>query len=413
MIPPQSDDGVAAFLEDAEGARAQGHEVSVAVADFGLDGGDTAGAVDDLGGAGDPTLPHGAEEVDVEADGRRPQADERGHGEPHRVVHQGGVDAAVQRPVAVEVDVLHVYVADGLPRFDFLDFAPYVAREGHFLVEVLREPGQLVFVQVSYGLFHRLSFRSLPRRRGTGSGRLGASVARPAGDVEYLPAHESGLLGGEVQDGGGHVLGPSRAACRDVLHALGDEVVEIHAEAGRGLAGHLRLYKTRGSGVHGDPVAAQLDGERLGEALDAGLGRRVVGLATVAERAQRRDVDDPAVVPRDHVFLGGPGAKERAAEVDVQYGAPVLVCHLVEQVVPRYTGVVDQDVQAPVAVHDLPDGPLDIGAARDVHFGREGVHTLVHELACRRERALQLHVREAHQRALAGEAPRRGLTDTA
>src|SRR5918994_2425924 len=307
MIPPQSDDGVAAFLEDAEGGRAQRHEVSIAVADFGLDGSDTACAVDDLGGAGDPTLPHGAEEVRIEADGRRPQADERGHGEPHRVVHQGGVDATMQRSVAVEVDVLHVYVADGLSRFDFFDLTFDVPREGHFLVEVLREPGQLVFVQVSHGLFHRLSSRLVPR---------------PAGDVEHLPAHESGLLGGEVQDGGGHVLGPSRAAHGDVLYALGNEVVEIHTEAGRGLAGHLRLYKARGHDVRGDPVAAQLNGERLGETLDSGLGCRVVGLATVAERAQRGDVDDPAVVPLDHVFLDCPGAKECAAEMDVQHGAP-------------------------------------------------------------------------------------------
>src|SRR5215204_3113449 len=398
MIPPQSDDRVAAFLEDAEGARAQGDEVSITVADFGLDGGDTACAVDDLGGAGDPTLPHGAEEVHVEAYCRRPQADERGHGEPHGVVHQGGVDAAMQCSVTVEVDVFHVYIADGLPRLDFLDLTLDMPGESHFLVEVLSEPGQLVFVQVSYGLFQRLSSRL---------------VVRPSGDVEYLPAHESSLLGGEVQDGGGHVLGPSRAAHGDVLYALGDEVVEIHTEAGSGLAGHLRLYKAGGHGVHSDPVAAQLYGKRLGEALDAGLGRRVVGLATVAERAQRGDVDDPAVVPLDHVFLGGPGAKERTAEMHVQHGAPVLVRHLVEQVVPRHAGVVYQDVQASVAVQDLPDGPLDVGAARDVHFGREGIHTLVHELAGRRERALQLHVREAHQRTLAGEAPRRGLADTA
>ena len=52
-------------------------------------------------------------------------------------------------------------------------------------------------------------------------------------------------------------------------------------------AGHLRLYKARGDGVHGDPVAAELDGEGLGEALDARLRRSVIGLAAVAERARR------------------------------------------------------------------------------------------------------------------------------
>src|SRR5215204_7226658 len=226
MIPPQSDDRVAAFLEDAEGARAQGDEVSITVADFGLDGGDAACAVDDLGGAGDPTLSHSTEEVDVEADGGRPQANERGHREPHRVVYERGVDPAVQRPAAVEVDAFHVYVADGLPRLDLLDFAPYVPRESNLLVEVLCEPGQLVAVHVSYCLFHRLS----SSRDTRGSAQGDCLIIRPAGDVEHLSAHERGLLGGEVQYGSGHVLGPSRAANGDALYPLGDEVVEVHAE---------------------------------------------------------------------------------------------------------------------------------------------------------------------------------------
>jgi hypothetical protein len=94
--------------------------------------------MDDFGGAGDPTLPHGTEELDVEAYSGGPQADERCHREPHRVVYERGVDPAVQRPVAVEVDALHVYVADGLPRLDLLDLAPYVPRESNRLVESLQ-----------------------------------------------------------------------------------------------------------------------------------------------------------------------------------------------------------------------------------------------------------------------------------
>src|SRR5918992_1721064 len=67
-----SDDGVATLLEDAEGSRAHGHEVSIAIADSGLDGGDAACAVDDLGGAGCPTPPYGTEEVDVQGGGGPP-----------------------------------------------------------------------------------------------------------------------------------------------------------------------------------------------------------------------------------------------------------------------------------------------------------------------------------------------------
>src|ERR687898_939227 len=150
-------DGVATLFEDAEGACAHGHEVSITIPDSGLDGGEAACAVDDLGGAGDPTLPHGTEEVDVETDGCSPQANERSNREPHRVVYERGVDPAVQCPVAVEVDAFHVYVADGLPRFDLLDLAPYVSREGNLLVEVLSKSGQLFFVQASYCFFHKLS----------------------------------------------------------------------------------------------------------------------------------------------------------------------------------------------------------------------------------------------------------------
>ncbi len=133
-----SDDGIATLFEDAESSRSHGHEVSIAIADSSLDGGDAACAVDDLCGAGDPTFPHGAEEVDVEADGRGPQADERSNREPHRVVYERGVDPAVQCPVAVEVDAFHVYVADGLPRLDLLDLAPYVPRESNLLVGFLQ-----------------------------------------------------------------------------------------------------------------------------------------------------------------------------------------------------------------------------------------------------------------------------------
>ena len=95
-----SHDGVASFLEDAEGFCAHGYQVPVTIVNSGPDGGDATCAVDDLGGADDPTLPHGTEEVDVEADGRGPQADERGYRESHRVVYERGVDPAVQCPVA-------------------------------------------------------------------------------------------------------------------------------------------------------------------------------------------------------------------------------------------------------------------------------------------------------------------------
>ena len=50
---------------------------------------------------------------------------------------------------------------------------------------------------------------------------------------------------------------------------------------GRGHVGDDEAGRDR---VRGDPELAQLDGQGLGEALQAGLGRGVVGLAAVAER---------------------------------------------------------------------------------------------------------------------------------
>jgi hypothetical protein len=95
--------------------------------------------------------------------------------------------------------------------------------------------------------------------------------------------------------------------------------------------------------------------------------------------------------------------------MDVQNGAPVLVGHLVDKAVPRHTGVVDQDVQTPVALDRLPNSVLDLGAVRDIHPLRERVHALVNELPRRRKSSLQLRVGQANPRPLPRETSRRGL----
>src|SRR5918998_3369891 len=92
-------------------------------------------------------------------------------------------------------------------------------------------------------------------------------VPGSAGHVQHLPAHEGGLLRGEVQDRGRHVLGPAAAAHGDVPDHLLDELLEVEAEPRGGLPGHLRLDKAGGDGVHRDAGAAELHRERLGEAL--------------------------------------------------------------------------------------------------------------------------------------------------
>src|SRR5437667_267313 len=69
-----------------------------------------------------------------------------------------------------------------------------------------------------------------------------------------------------------------------------------------------------------------LPGQGLGEAEQARLRRRVVGLPDVAHLADdRRDVDDAPAPPLRHVAQRGLREEERAGEIDVQHLEPVLV----------------------------------------------------------------------------------------
>ena len=119
-----------------------------------------------------------------------------------------------------------------------------------------------------------------------------------------------------------------------------------HAHALGGRLGHLGLDEAGGDRVGGDAELAQLDGEGLGEALQAGLGRRVVGLAAVAQRRGAGEVDDPAPLGLDHVLLRGAGHEEGAAQVHVHDRVPVGVGHLEQHVVADDAGVVDQHRRA-------------------------------------------------------------------
>src|SRR5215210_5764982 len=141
------DDGVAPTLEDAERPCAKGDEVALSIVNLRLGSGGPAGAVEDLALAGNATRVDSPQEVDVHLDGGGPDAHQRQDREAHGVVYEGGVDPAVQRARAVEVDVLDLDAYDRASRLDLLDLRPYVPGERHLLVEVPREPLQLLLVQ--------------------------------------------------------------------------------------------------------------------------------------------------------------------------------------------------------------------------------------------------------------------------
>jgi predicted NBD/HSP70 family sugar kinase len=192
-----------------------------------------------------------------------------------------------------------------------------------------------------------------------------------------------GLVGGEVDDGGGDLLrhrDPVERALRaDLIAPRGSQV------AGRHVGEHV-AWRHRG---HRDAVGRQCAGHRLAERVQAGLAGpvgRVPGLA--AECAARGHVHDPA--PRfPHVLDGAPGHVGGPGEVDRQGLAPgvlpLVVGHLADRMPVIDPGVVHQHIQAAQVVgglvHHLPDrlGVGQVGADDGVTAAGQGGQHLPRE----------------------------------
>ena len=133
------------------------------------------------------------------------------------------------------------------------------------------------------------------------------SVARAAGHVDDLAGDEPGALADQEGYGVRHVLGAAGPADRDLADRRLLEVLEVDADPGRGGRRHVGHDEAGRDRVRGDPEPAQLDRERLGEALQAGLGRGVVGLAPVAQRRGAGQADDAAPARRPPCASAPPG----------------------------------------------------------------------------------------------------------
>ncbi len=125
-------------------------------------------------------------------------------------------------------------------------------------------------------------------------------------------------------------------------------------------AGHLGVDEARADRVDRHTELAQLEGEGLGEALNAGLGGGVVGLPAVAEGRDARDVHDATPLGGRHVLLHGAAHEERPAQVHGHDRVPVVFREPEQQVVAGDTGVVDQHRRFP----QLRDDPVDRGGHR-------------------------------------------------
>ena len=108
---------------------------------------------------------------------------------------------------------------------------------------------------------------------------------------------------------------------------------------------HLGADVARRDGVDRDALARHFERERLGEAVDAGLRGRIVGLAEGALLSvDRRDVDHATPAAVDHAVHHLLGHVEARVEVGAHHRVPVALAHLLERHVARDAGVVDEDV---------------------------------------------------------------------
>ena len=101
------------------------------------------------------------------------------------------------------------------------------------------------------------------------------------------------------------------------------------------------------------PRAANSRAAGLREADDAGLRRRVVGLAGVAHEADDgRDVDDAAGAFLEHDLRHGLRDMDHALEVRIEDGGEIFFLHAHEKAVARDACVIDEDVDRTERLRD-------------------------------------------------------------
>ena len=107
---------------------------------------------------------------------------------------------------------------------------------------------------------------------------------------------------------------------------------------------HRRVDETGRDGVDGDALGSELEGQRLGQPDDGGLGGHVGGhVGLTALGARRGDVDDPAPAGVEHVGDHHLAAVVGAREVDRVDPLPRVEVDLEERAELLQAGVVDED----------------------------------------------------------------------
>src|SRR5919112_659245 len=185
----------------------------------------------------------------------------------------------------------------------------------------------------------------------------------PAVYIEGLTGYVVAVLD-EKAHGAGDLFRLAEAAEGDRLEEL---IPRLIGDAGY----HIGLYKSGADRVHRYAVAGELLGCGLGEAEQARLGRRVVGLADVPRLPHEgAHVDDLAPALLHHVRQRGVHRIEGAVQVDLDDLVPVLDRELLQGSVHVYPGVVDQHVYAAEPLDRLIYEALGLLRVRDVRLYR-------------------------------------------
>src|SRR5689334_16594302 len=146
----------------------------------------------------------------------------------------------------------------------------------------------------------------------------------PAVDGNVRSGDVTGLLGSEVGDQAGHLVGLREPPHRDLLD---DRLENLRLHG----FDHIRLDVARRDRVDRHPLFYHFLGERLGEPVHASLGRRIVGLTELTlQGVYGGDVDDTAPAALHHALDYLARDVEDAVEIGVHHRVPVGGRHAFE-----------------------------------------------------------------------------------
>src|SRR5882762_2496033 len=219
----------------------------------------------------------------------------------------------------------------------------------------------------------RAAARERPGRRRAGRRRgcCGGSAAIPNAprrsfeleppiDVPDLPGDVARFVtakeGDDVRDLAGRARAPEE-----------NTPLDLFRDKGADLLAHLCLDDPWSDGVDADAAGRELDGERPRERLERAFGRRVVALAaTGALCCHRRDVDDRAAAPREHVPRHLAADVHGAEQVYPQHVLEIAGLARAEERVAHDAGDADENVRRSEAGGEFLDHALHVADGRDV-----------------------------------------------